>query len=634
MPINTGESKMSKNEFEGTSVIPIRGNEYGMTDMIDVWRSSITFDQQYREFTQNSIESIQRVQQKNSLYKGEILWTTCKYKGVNKLTIIDNGEGMTPEQILKNLGELGGSSRNNRYKNFGCGAKIAGLSWNKYGIIYKCWVDGKGFAVHFLKHPITKLYGALKINKVAAFPINESEKPSMIDQHGCQVILLGDSLNQDTAKPPSDKLYGMLKGSKTSVGYWLAARLNTRFYTIPVNIKIQTDRFGYNREHRKNSIFGHEYGLNKEFKKTDEICLNGAAVKIFYKESVKREYSSGSDFVTQGQLAVLNQDEVVKIDFAGKSGTNPLPAWGLSMLRRQVALVVIPDKKFTQDLERKTLVCEGMPIEVFLNSLKEEFKEKMPPWLKEIENKMQQEALDKDNDHEERLKKLLSLFKKDRYRNSLTGEVDIQENEIRRASSYNQRDHSDSDPNPDLPPKDEYGKIEAIFGMKIDRSKYTGRKIKAVNEFPEIRYRKSGPSHFVGDFFKDDYAIEINEDSHLIIELTNHLLKKFKSISSKNMIREVSKHVGFALQQQVAHIHNRTDASEEEKQAVLSSWGLTACAANKDFIIERLSTKFKAQINLQDEKLKETIRNGKDKFPSLNIHSYNPNKYVYKNSRK
>ncbi len=93
---------MSKNEFEGTSVIPIRGNEYGMTDMIDVWRSSITFDQQYREFTQNSIESIQRVQQKNSLYKGEILWTTCKYKGVNKLTIIDNGEGMTPEQILKN----------------------------------------------------------------------------------------------------------------------------------------------------------------------------------------------------------------------------------------------------------------------------------------------------------------------------------------------------------------------------------------------------------------------------------------------------------------------------------------------------------------------------------------------------
>ena len=40
------------------------------------------------------------------------------------------------------------------------------------------------------------------------------------------------------------------------------------------------------------------------------------------------------------------------------------------------------------------------------------------------------------------------------------------------------------------------------------------------------------------------------------------------------------------------------------------------------------------QINLQDEKLKETIRNGKDKFPSLNIHSYNPNKYVYKNSRK
>ena len=101
------------------------------------------------------------------------------------------------------------------------------------------------------------------------------------------------------------------------------------------------------------------------------------------------------------------------------------------------------------------------------------------------------------------------------------------------------------------------------------------------------------------------------------------------------MIREVSKHVGFALQQQVAHIHNRTDASEEEKQAILSPWGLTACAANKDFIIERLSTKFKAQINSQDKMLDTLQSLAKEKtIEDSSIHKYNPNKYVFNNSRK
>ena len=93
---------------------------------------------------------------------------------------------------------------------------------------------------------------------------------------------------------------------------------------------------------------------------------------------------------------------------------------------------------------------------------------------------------------------------------------------------------------------------------------------------------------------------------------------------------EVFKMIGLSLKQQVAHLHTRTDCTEEEISNALTSLSLTACAANKDYIIDRLSTKFRT--------LNHNIIHDKDKLPSFdasrNIHTYNPDKYVYKNTRK
>ena len=55
---------------------------------------------------------------------------------------------------------------------------------------------------------------------------------------------------------------------------------------------------------------------------------------------------------------------------------------------------------------------------------------------------------------------------------------------------------------------------------------------------------------------------------------------------------EVFKLIGLSLKQQVAHVHNRMDATEEEIDNALSPLSLTACAANKDFIVDRLKSKF------------------------------------------
>ena len=47
-------------------VVPMRGSEQGIALLIDSWRNQIKYDQQYREFQQNAIEAIQRVQKKKT----------------------------------------------------------------------------------------------------------------------------------------------------------------------------------------------------------------------------------------------------------------------------------------------------------------------------------------------------------------------------------------------------------------------------------------------------------------------------------------------------------------------------------------------------------------------------------------
>tara|TARA_R100000234_G_C4995147_1_gene177489 strand:+ start:50 stop:1897 length:1848 start_codon:yes stop_codon:yes gene_type:complete len=591
MQINKGE-KMKK---PITEVTQMTANAMGLSLLIDSWRNQISQDQQYREFTQNSIESIKRVQKKNPGYRGIIKWEVDeayfnKHK-VKKLCIIDNGEGMTPVEMLKNLNALGGSTRNNDYYNHGCGAKIAGLAHNRAGIIYRSWKNGQGNVMRFMRNQMGQ-YGAVKMGGKNSFEILEDvEKPSIIKDHGCVVTLLGDE-DKDNTTLPSNK-YGLLKNSRISKSEWLTCYLNTKFYNVPNNIKITASRFGDDGR-AAYVIKGHEYGLNFDFDKTDEVQLTKTKVKIFYRE--KQSIKKQTQYMSNGQLGIVDQDQIIKLEFVGGGGYEPLPAWGLQCLKKQVALILIPEGQFKQNIERTDLICDGVRIQEQLNLWKTEFKEKMPDWLREIEAKKRQEQLDKDNDSAETLKKLAPLFKKERFFNSETGDVDIKEDDKRKASSRTKIKGEDNN-NSNLfnDPKDEFGNIEAIFGTKVDRSKFTGKKIHLINEYPELFRIEDGPSHLIGSFVKDTYTIEINTESNLVTELVEYIGKKFPKEMKSVLIDEVVKMIGLGLQQQVAHVYNRTDASEEQIDSALSSLSLTACAANKDYVVQKLTTKLKGR---------------------------------------
>ena len=529
---------------------------------------------------------------------------------------------MTPQEMLLNLNSLGGSTRNNEYYNHGCGAKIAGLAHNREGLIYRSWKNGQGYVAKFMRNEMGR-YGMVKIKNRNTHPLPEIEKPAEIKEHGCMVTLLGDSFEQNTTEPVKGNYGTLLKNSRNSKTEWLSAYLNTKFYNVPNNIKLTCSRFLENRTTTVNIIKGHEYGLGLDFEKKDEVQLTKTKVKIFYRENANRqEVSNKQNYVTNGQLAIVNQGEVIKLEFSSAGGVNPLPAWGLQCLKKHVALVLIPEGQFKQNIERTDLTHEGMSINEQLNLWKTEFKEAMPQWLKDIEAKKQLEQMEKDNDTETRLKNLSPLFKKERYYNSERGDVNIKEDEKRKASSKkdNMGDEPDPNPNPDHDPKDEFGKIDAVFGVEVDRSKYKGKKINIINEYPEVLKTNEGPSPMIGSFEKSNYTIEINVESNLVVELTDYLHKKFNRIMRTVIVDEVFKLIGLSLKQQVAHVHNRMNATEEEIDNALSPLSLTACAANKDFIVDRLKTKFSS-------------KDIKNNFPANrsehNFHiKNNPNRYL------
>ena len=75
---------------------------------------------------------------------GEIIWDAEDYgigedgRPVQKLSITDNGAGMTGPELEKYINELSSSCAEQRVDgNFGVGAKISAASRNPYGVIYQ-----------------------------------------------------------------------------------------------------------------------------------------------------------------------------------------------------------------------------------------------------------------------------------------------------------------------------------------------------------------------------------------------------------------------------------------------------------------------------------------------------------------
>jgi HSP90 family molecular chaperone len=88
-------------------------------------------NQQIRELTENALEAIDRRHKSGEVVEGIIRWDVdwdhVKRTNQYKLSIVDNGDGMSPQQMhdyLNALAVQGASQTQGISENFGVGAKI------------------------------------------------------------------------------------------------------------------------------------------------------------------------------------------------------------------------------------------------------------------------------------------------------------------------------------------------------------------------------------------------------------------------------------------------------------------------------------------------------------------------------
>ena len=610
----------------------LTGDSAGMSFIISNMKNTMPADQYIREVNKNAEEAIQRVQKINPEYKGQIVFQKdqeyYKKNKVDKLCVIDNGDGMSYNFLTNYMLKLGASLRGNKHKNFGAGFKISALPFNAYGIIVCSWVkNSPGYMLWVHYNDKKDEYEAKMFNKNYVIRLEDSVKPKEITDHGTKITFLGDSKSQNTTLiHPLLLKGGLFKGGRKGQSTWITSFLNTKKYFIEKNIK--TTYRDLDVQRRNVTIVGHYESLQQVALDKGSVTLNKAIVDWFLlpqDQKIRTGNFSGSR-LTVGQLATVHEDEVLKVDYAGKSDRNPLAAWGHQYSKTRVALVLKPDiNEFRPNLERTNIFKEGLEANEYFDNWKEEWQQKTPEILVNLEKTMMEKAIEKSSRFEDELKKHANLFRSDQYMVSSKGEFQIEKDKTFKTGGNkniigdeNFDSEGNSGPNPDK----EYGEIEQELGIKVERSKTTGV-LTQNNPYPSVGKVQEGEDSPIAQYVHDTYSVDINTDSLQISQLVEHRVKKDKLNNYESVKKILLEIIEFQIKQQIAHVVNLTGYEQEQIIRALSPESLSACLANKSFLLEKLDQKLvelKSIVpagNWQRDEHKFHVKNNPNKFPMV-----------------
>jgi hypothetical protein len=232
-----------------------------------------------------------------------IEWQAVRELGVFRRLIADDGEGMTPEQLVGFFNVWGGGGKpiGGLHENFGIGAKSSLLPWNRHGLVVISWVAGEAAMIWVMADPATGEYGLRNFEAVDAesgeVRIEEVVSPFIDDQHGCDwasvkpdwigdhgtvIVLLGDDPNGSTVVgDPNRPGEADIKGVSTYLNrrIWDIADgtqitvdelRNSDSATWPVNEEMAHSSGGADRRTNRRKIEGAQYYIeypNKSFKR-------------------------------------------------------------------------------------------------------------------------------------------------------------------------------------------------------------------------------------------------------------------------------------------------------------------------------------------------------------------------------
>jgi len=608
----------------------ITGDAEGLSYILQGYKNTMPADQFLREVNKNAEEAIQRVQKKDVNHEGIIIFKKDdQYYSKNKISkmcIIDNGDGMSFSFLNDYMLKLGASTRNNKHRNWGAGFKISGLPFNDYGIIICSWTKNtpQGYGIWVYYNKTTSCYEYKLVNNSKVFKISNDSKPKEITNHGTKITFLGDNKNHSTMEINSLlKKSGLFKGARTGKHNWVVSYLNTKKYKTEKNIITKCHTGESFR-----AINGHFNNLKTNSIDSGSVRLSKAVMDWFLLPAGKNRHTKNSlntYALTVGQFGLVHEDEVLKVDFAGKSDRNPLAAWGHQYSKYRVALILKPDEnEFKPNLERTGVFKEGVQVDDFFDNWKEEWQNNTPEPLIKLEKEMAEQAAEKINDYDNELKKYASLFRSDQYMVSFDGDSNVEKGKTFKTGGNKNilgEDKSDSDSDSGPNPDKEYGEIEHELGIKIDKSENKGILTKN-NPYPNVGFVEEGTDSLIASYDYDNNTININKDSLQIHQLIEYRVKKDK-INNYEIVKErLLSILSFQIKQQVAQVYNLMNWDRERVEKALSAESLTACFANKTMILEELDKKLKA---MKSVVLPENKWNHKSEH---NFHiKNNPNRY-------
>ncbi|MDE2462598.1 MAG: hypothetical protein KGO02_02610 [Alphaproteobacteria bacterium] len=383
-----------------------------------------------RELTQNSLESILRLPAQTGQIVWDVDWTTYDLDGTYKLSITDNGDGMTGDDMIQYINQLsssGGIQAHNA--NYGVGAKIAAATRNPAGLVYLSWKEGTGSMIHFWRDPQSGEYGLQQLRRPDDTyghwaHIDDAIKPDLIADHGTRVILYGAAPDSNTMTAPP---------GAQSPSRWVTKYLNTRYFRFPDGITVKArEGWDFDRSDKDRNILrtitGQKKYLDEHAASSGNVKLTTARVYWWILRSESALTQNSGFVASQGHCAALWKNELYEMT-TGRANTAALQNFGVIFGYQQVVLYVepieAPGLELLTNTARTNLLLNGNPLP--WADWQDEFRKVMP---KEITEHMEaaaaaSQASDHKDSIKDRLKQIEDLFKLSRYRPTKGGSLSV-----------------------------------------------------------------------------------------------------------------------------------------------------------------------------------------------------------------
>ncbi len=260
-----------------------------------------------REFLRNALEAgANRVE-------FAIEWEAVENLGLYRRMIIDNGSGMSGDELRRFFSTLGAGAKKigGLHDNFGVGAKIASLPWNPNGVVVISHSGGKAAMIWIYLDEDSGDYalmefdvGGTKTCVIDPTDVDWSEcignddvdwskvSPDWIRENGTAIVLLGSDDHPHTVLGNPDAQEDINKG--------LSIYLNTRFWEVG-------DAEVFVHELRTKTISSWPSGREDRdgTRRPNRRRIQGARHYLFEKDSTKGKLSAnGTILVDQERVAV------------------------------------------------------------------------------------------------------------------------------------------------------------------------------------------------------------------------------------------------------------------------------------------------------------------------------------------